>query len=198
MYAKLKDGKIEQFPYTIGQLRKDNPNVSFPKNITAGVLQKYGVVGVVEGPQPTPSAYQTVARDAIPTRPVLRYTTNDDARNPVTGEIDFDQVGLPIYANYWMIGYHVVDMFSDTTDENGVVTTKAEHEAAYQAGLDAQVAEANRKKRNELLAATDYLALTDNTMDDTTKGYRQALRDITNHPNWPHLLEGDWPIKSSV
>lgn len=195
MYAKLKDGKISQFPYTIGQLRKDNPNVSFPKNITTAVLQKYGVVGVVEGPQPTPTAYQTVARDALPHRPILRYTTNDDARNPVTNEIDFDQVGLPVYANYWMIGYHVVDMFADTTDENGVITTKAEHEAAYQATLDAAAAEAVREKRNKLLAETDYLALTDNTLDDITMEYRQALRDITSHVNFPYLTDADWPVK---
>ena len=190
MYAKLKDGKISQFPYTIGQLRKDNPNVSFPKNITTGILQKYGVVGVVEGPKPTQGPYQTVARDAEPHRPVLRYTTNEDATDPVTGEIDFSAVGLPVYANYWMIGYHVVDMFAD--DEE---STKAEKEAAYQATLDEQAAESNRQKRNTLIAETDYLALTDNTLDDITKAYRQALRDITNHANWPHLEEGDWPVK---
>jgi len=25
--------------------------------------------------------------------------------------------------------------------------------------------------------------------------YRQALRDITTHSNWPNLEEGDWPTK---
>ena len=37
-----------------------------------------------------------------------------------------------------------------------------------------------RAKRNKLLADTDYLALSDNTMSDEMKVYRQALRDITN------------------
>ena len=36
-----------------------------------------------------------------------------------------------------------------------------------------------RKKRNELLAETDYMALGDVTMSDDWKTYRQALRDIT-------------------
>jgi hypothetical protein len=36
-----------------------------------------------------------------------------------------------------------------------------------------------RQKRNSLLSATDYLALSDNTMSDDVKVYRQALRDIT-------------------
>ena len=36
-----------------------------------------------------------------------------------------------------------------------------------------------RKKRNRLLAETDYLALSDNTMSDAMKTYRQQLRDAT-------------------
>jgi hypothetical protein len=36
-----------------------------------------------------------------------------------------------------------------------------------------------RAKRNKLLADTDYLALSDNTMTEEARTYRQALRDIT-------------------
>jgi hypothetical protein len=36
-----------------------------------------------------------------------------------------------------------------------------------------------RAKRNKLLADTDYLALSDNTMTEEVRTYRQALRDIT-------------------
>ena len=36
-----------------------------------------------------------------------------------------------------------------------------------------------RAKRNKLLADTDYLALSDNTMTEEIRTYRQALRDIT-------------------
>ena len=188
MYAKINGGTVEKFPYTFGDLRKEHPNVSFPKNITQGVMQKYGMVGVLEGPKPETGPYQTVKRNSIPTRPVIGQYTEEDAPLP-------EMVGEDIIAGYWMIGYSAVDMFSDTTDEEGVVTTKAEHEAAYQAGLDAKAAEVNRKKRNDLIAETDYLALTDNTLDDITKGYRQTLRDISSHANWPHLAEADWPVK---
>ena len=190
MYAKINGGTVVKFPYTFGDLRKDHPNVSFPKNITSGIMQKYGMVGVLEGPKPTLGAYQTVQRNALPTRPVIGQYTEEDAPMP-------EMVGEDIIAGYWMIEYTAVDMFADTTetdeDGNEVTTTKAEHEAAYQATLDAATAEDNRKKRNELLAATDYLALTDNTLDDITTQYRQALRDITTHENWPHLSEADWP-----
>ena len=37
-----------------------------------------------------------------------------------------------------------------------------------------------RQKRNVLLAETDYFALSDVTMSDEMKTYRQELRDITN------------------
>jgi len=38
-----------------------------------------------------------------------------------------------------------------------------------------------RQKRNRLLTATDYLALSDNTLSADMTTYRQALRDITNN-----------------
>ena len=192
MYAKINGGTVVKFPYTFGDLRKDHPNVSFPKNITQGVMQKYGMVGVLEGPKPTLGAYHTVQRNALPTRPVIGQYTEDDAPMP-------EMVGEDIIANYWMIEYTAVDMFADTTetDEDGVetTTTKAEHEAAYQATLDAKVAETNRKTRDDLLAKTDYLALSDNTLTAEMTTYRQALRDITSHANWPNLDDADWPVK---
>ena len=38
-----------------------------------------------------------------------------------------------------------------------------------------------RQKRNSLLTATDYLALSDNTLSADMITYRQSLRDITNN-----------------
>lgn len=188
MYAKISGGTVIKFPYTFGDLRKDHPNVSFPKNITSGIMQKYGMVGVLEGPKPDCGPYQTVQRNALPARPVIGQYTEEDAPMP-------EMVGQDIIAGYWMIEYTAVDMFADTTDEEGIVTTKAEHEAAYQATLDKAAAEANRQKRNTLLSETDYLALSDMTLSAEMTAYRQALRDITSHANWPNLNEADWPTK---
>lgn len=192
MYAKINGGTVTHFPYTFGQLRQDNSNVSFPKSITQGVMQKFGMVGVLEGPRPSTTAYQTVQRNALPTRPVTGQYTEDDAPMP-------DMVGEDIIANYWMINYTAVDMFADTTetDEDDVetTTTKAQHEAAYQATLDAKAAESNRTARDTLIAATDYFALTDVSMTADMTNYRQALRDITDHENWPNLEDADWPTK---
>ena len=96
--------------------------------------------------------------------------------------------------NNWVEAWEVADMFSDTT-EDGVTTTKAEHEAAYQAQLDSSAAERNRSERDRLIGETDWWASSDLTMTAEQTAYRQALRDITSHANWPHLDEADWPTK---
>jgi hypothetical protein len=52
-------------------------------------------------------------------------------------------------------------------------------ELAWSAGaFDRAIADL-RAKRNRLLSATDYLALSDNTMTAEMISYRKALRDLT-------------------
>lgn len=88
----------------------------------------------------------------------------------------------------WVTAWEVRDMFSD--DAEG---TKAEKEAAYQAGLDAEAAKAVRAQRDKLLAETDWTALSDVTMSAEMAAYRQALRDITAQEGFPHSV--NWPVK---
>lgn len=90
----------------------------------------------------------------------------------------------------WVEAFEVVDMFADDADG-----TKAEKEAAYQASLDSITATNNRYERNKLLSETDFHALSDVTMSAEMTTYRQALRDITTHANWPNLGDDDWPTK---
>ena len=51
-----------------------------------------------------------------------------------------------------------------------------------------------RLRRTGLLVSTDWLAGSDLIMSDEMKTYRQALRDITDHPSFPFLAENDWPV----
>jgi hypothetical protein len=60
---------------------------------------------------------------------------------------------------------------------------------------DDSMASSNRGKRDGLIAETDFYALSDVTMTAEMTTYRQALRDITTHANWPNLADEDWPIK---
>jgi len=151
---------------TQGQWRAANPNMSLPRVWKAATLDALNLDAVLRSPAATVGAYQTSVRDGV----------EQDANGN------------------WVEKYVARDMFADTT-EDGVTTTKAAHEAAYQATLDAATAASNRTKRDGLLAETDYFALTDVTMDAPMTTYRQALRDITAHENWPNLADDDWPTK---
>ena len=51
-------------------------------------------------------------------------------------------------------------------------------EAAWEAGALARAQASLRARRNQLLAETDFYALSDVTMSDDMKTYRQDLRDL--------------------
>ena len=151
-----------------GQIRRDNPNVSLPRVWNANVCNVLGIDPVLAAPKPdTTGDYKVVVRNGV----------TQDANNN------------------WVYAWVERDMFADTTDEDGVTTTKAEHETAYQAKLDAEAAKNVRSKRDTLLAETDWTGLSDVTMSAEITTYRQALRDITAHADFPYLDDDDWPIK---
>ena len=151
---------------TQGQWRQEFSNMSLPRVWKAATLDALDLDPVLRSPAATVGDYQVSVRDGV---------VQDANGN-------------------WVENYVARDMFADTT-EDGVTTTKAEHEAAYQAQLDAATAERNRATRDTKLAETDWTALSDVTMSAEMTTYRQALRDITSHANWPNLEEADWPTK---
>jgi len=59
------------------------------------------------------------------------------------------------------------------------ITARQAEEAAWTAGAFNRALSTLRSKRNALLAATDYLALSDNTLSAPMSTYRQNLRDLT-------------------
>jgi hypothetical protein len=64
---------------------------------------------------------------------------------------------------------------------------------ALEAGAHEEI---QRLHREFLLVDTDFLAgLSDRPLSDEMRDYRQALRDITTHANWPNLNDEDWPTK---
>ena len=55
-----------------------------------------------------------------------------------------------------------------------------------------------RLERNSKLAETDYLALSDNTLADNMKTYRQELRDLTSGLDTVDKVNNvTWPTKPS-
>lgn len=73
--------------------------------------------------------------------------------------------------NEWVIGWNIIDFPEE------------------------KVTELAKSKRNGLLMQTDYYGLSDQTMTDEMRSYRQALRDLPDHENWPYLDDADWPVK---
>jgi endonuclease/exonuclease/phosphatase family metal-dependent hydrolase len=69
----------------------------------------------------------------------------------------------------------------DLTSEE-IAQRKAE-EDAWKAGAFDRAIAGLRQRRNALLSATDYLALSDNTLSVAMSEYRQSLRDITEGVN---------------
>jgi|TARA_E500000318_G_scaffold22313_2_gene22595 transposase len=72
-----------------------------------------------------------------------------------------------------------------TADEE---TARDAEEQAWADGADARAAAKVREKRDELLAATDWMANSDVTLADNWKTYRQALRDITSQAGFPNSV----------
>jgi hypothetical protein len=69
MFVKITNGQPTKYPYTVGDLRKDNPNVSFPKVLSAEQLTGWGVMPVTV--QSTPSFNSATQRVDTATMPTL-------------------------------------------------------------------------------------------------------------------------------
>ena len=148
-----------------GEIRKLNPNVSLPKVWNSNVYETLGIDPVFETPKPdTTGDYKVVVRNGV----------EQDSNNN------------------WVQAWVERDMFSDTT-EDGITTTKAEHETAYQARLDADAADSVRAERETKLKASDWMALSDVTMTAEWSTYRQALRDVPEQAGFPHTIT--WPTE---
>jgi hypothetical protein len=52
MFVKLTNGKPSTFPYTLGDLRRDNPATSFPQTFSDEVLQSFDVYSVKQSAAP--------------------------------------------------------------------------------------------------------------------------------------------------
>jgi len=62
MYAKIENGAISKFPYSHSQLRRDNPNTSFPSDALSRseVQSDFGFVEVVEVSRPVKPGWRSV------------------------------------------------------------------------------------------------------------------------------------------
>jgi hypothetical protein len=153
MHALIVNGAVAKYPYTIGNLRKDNPQTSFPKRPTDSLLAEWGMEPVVKADRPAANHTKNVVESA----PAL-----------VNGA----------WTQVWAV--------TDASAEDIAERTR-------------QAANTVRFQRDNLLASTDWLVIkaqeTGVATDQAWANYRQALRDITDHANFPYLEDADWPAK---
>jgi hypothetical protein len=141
-----------------------------------GVAQDY-TIGQLRKDNPSTSFPRTITEELLAEYDVYpavhgAMPSYDEATQRVTQNAAATQVD-----GVWTYGYTVEAL----TDEEV-------------AAVLAQKASGVRAVRDDKLAATDWYALSDVTMSAEMAAYRQALRDITSHANFPNLQDTDWPV----
>ena len=153
MYILAPNQVIEKYPYTIGELKRDNANTSFPKRPSDDMLADWNVFRVE-------STYS----------PTVDHTKNVIEVTPVLTNGTWTQV--------W-----------ETTDATAEEISERTEQASNSV----------RSQRDNLLADSDWRVIkaqeTGTPMSQAWVDYRQALRDITDHANFPWLDDADWPVK---
>jgi hypothetical protein len=77
-------------------------------------------------------------------------------------------------------------------------TARDNEETAYANAAPTRALAQLRTRRNQLLAETDYLALSDTTLSSDMATYRQALRDLPSGKDTVEKCENaTWPTKPS-
>ena len=133
------------------EFRANNPNTSFPPQITASILNEFGADPVLNGAQATGG---TVYQDS-------------------------QQDGVEQIDGKWFTKHILGPIFTDTpATDTEPAKTAAQNEAAYKAMKDAEQAKSVRQARDQKLAETDWRFRSDMTPSQAWKDYCQALRDI--------------------
>ena len=148
MYVKVNNNEVVDFPYSLNNLKTENPNTGFPQVMSDALLAEYNIFKVIYNDPP-------------------EYDSN-------TQKVEMDTVPRLIDGS-WQTSYNMVQLNEEELQEK-------------QAG--------NRIMMQSLLDQTDHWALQD-TPEMTAEqiAYRQAIRALDQHANWPYLEDADWPIR---
>ena len=156
---------------TVSQFKASYPNTSFPKQITTDILDSYGYDAVLNG-----AAAEVTAPYGVSTR---------DGVEQIEGQ--------------WFTKFIAGPVFTDTTDDEGNVTSAADNEAAYRARVDAEAGKSVRVVRDKKLTETDWTQMADSPLSSDKKTewatYRTSLRDLPSASGFPHTMT--WPTEPS-
>ena len=94
--------------------------------------------------------------------------------------------------------YDHIEVYDDGSEVPFAVVPAEDYDFPYGRPTQEQIdafAGLIRAQRTSRLEETDWWASPEFTMTDEQRAYRQALRDLPDHPNWPYLNRDDWPTK---
>lgn len=152
-----------------GELRRRNSNTSFPAVWDESVFEHLQIDPIFASPQPS---------NTDPLKTVRQNGVVQDAKGK------------------WVENWEVIDIFSDTTLQDGTVKTKAEQEAEFLSKRNEQQWINIRSQRDSLLKETDWMSIraadTGTPMSSEWATYRQSLRDITTQSDPFNIT---WPTK---
>ena len=97
MFVKVENGAVARYPYTVGDLRRDNPRTSFPKTVPENTMAQFGMY--------------PVSQDATP------------SFDPLTQKVSVSN--LPILdGGSWKLAKSVVNLTADQIERNDAVKAK--------------------------------------------------------------------------
>lgn len=111
---------------------------------------------------------------------MIRYQIQVDDTNKVIG------TSMVMSSDPLTVGENCYEVTEDPSDKLGYIFDAETGEFSLSA-------EQAREERNNLLAQTDWRAVSDLTLDSDWTTYRQALRDVPTQVGFPTSIT--WPIK---
>lgn len=95
MYVLAPNQLVEKFPYSIGDLRKDNPQVSFPKNPSPQTLALFNIFPVLStGPKYNPATQVATQKGCGYNAELARWETLWTVRDKTAEELQQDALLL--------------------------------------------------------------------------------------------------------
>lgn len=117
MYAKVENGLVVEYPYTNKKLRKDNPLVGFPKDLTDDIRLEHGMVEVVVEAAPTVTSSQKLTQDTTPALVdgtwTLGWTVSDKTAEEVTKEVEDSRLAMVLTRGEFALSAHKAGLLTE-------------------------------------------------------------------------------------
>jgi hypothetical protein len=103
MYVLAPNQTVETFPYSIGELRRDNPNTSFPRNPSDELLADWNVFPVVDRPTPDHNTATQTCTQINPTLEngewIMTWQVSDASSDEIAARLEGESAAVRMDRN---------------------------------------------------------------------------------------------------